>query len=540
MPYAKWSSWVALACAVACSSSESEGAMPVPDAGMEPPPVVDSGVPMMMPPDSGPPPVVIEVTPPPAVRRIAFAGLGGDDDYPVSPNALQPERAPDAMTNPFGAGHIDATITALEMNANGEATTLFSTFFGGTDRDAGKSAAMDAEGNVYVVGDTNSPDLPTKSPLQAALAGKQDCWVAKLTPSGELVFATYLGGTWLDEAAQIAVDASGIYVIGRTMSPDFPTTQGSAQPVFAGANAMFSDVNANGDAFVVKLALDGSAILWATYLGGSSVDPAVDIAFDSMGNLYIAGGTDSSDFPTTPGAIQAALAPAVPDMPFVMNIDAFVTKISPDGSSVVASTLLGGGAMERVTALVVDDTGVYLTVSYESPDFLGAPAAPLPGLPRSILLKLSSDLSSVIAKVPLGVEREGEFSALARAADGSIAALIQHATVIELFGTSYPGTEVATLGYARFPADLQSATTVKFPSGAAAGIVHAFAFDASGRPTFVVQTPTMTTFTSTGMPAAGDYDTYWGVLDQAGAVVEHGTYFGGPGYDGATGAGIAP
>src|SRR5438874_1208469 len=180
----------------------------------------------------------------------------------------------------------DAFVTKL--NASGSAL-LYSTYLGGNSEDDGNGIAVDAAGSAYVAGLTTSTDFPTANPLQSKNAGSSDVFVAKLNASGSaLIYSTYLGGSSSDFAFGIAVDSSGnAYVTGHTASTDFPT-----------ANPLQSKNAGSSDVFVAKLNASGSALIYSTYLGGSSSDFAFGIAVDSSGNAYVTGQTASTDFPT--------------------------------------------------------------------------------------------------------------------------------------------------------------------------------------------------------------------------------------------------
>ena len=176
--------------------------------------------------------------------------------------------------------------------------------------------------------------------------------------SGTLAYATFLGGFSMEFGLGIAVDASGsAYVAGRTTSPNFPATLGAFQ----------TTLNGDADAFVAKLSPDGSQVVWATFLGGSGGEGAGAVALDSSNNVFVAGGTGSLDFPTTPGAF---------DQTANGRTDAFVAMLSPDGSRLLWSTLLGGAGGEQARALAIGGSGnVYVTGSTGSPDFPVTPGA---------------------------------------------------------------------------------------------------------------------------------------------------------------------
>ncbi|MBN4056823.1 SBBP repeat-containing protein [bacterium AH-315-J21] len=168
-----------------------------------------------------------------------------------------------------------------------------------------------------------------------------------------LSYSTYLGGSSDDAVNSIAVDGFGsAYVTGSTYSTDFPTIN------------PYQTYQGSYDVFVTKLGSSGNNLLYSTYLGGSSEDRGIDIVVDGSGSTYVTGNTLSTDFPT--------LNPYQTDQG---NIDAFVTKLSSSGNSLVYSTYLGGGGNEAVRAISVDDfNSVYIAGNTASNDFptLGA------------------------------------------------------------------------------------------------------------------------------------------------------------------------
>jgi hypothetical protein len=193
---------------------------------------------------------------------------------------------------PANAGRPN-NVFVSKLNPTGSAL-VYSTYLGGSGADSGYGIAVDSAGNAYVIGRTFSADFPTMNPFQPAYGGSGDAFVSKLNPSGSaLVYSTYLGGSKTDEGYGIAVDSAGnAYVTGRTGS-NFPKMK-PLQPYGGG----------NSDAFVSKLNPTGSALVYSTYLGGSKADQGGGIAVDSAGNAYVTGYTNSTDFPTTPGAFQ--------------------------------------------------------------------------------------------------------------------------------------------------------------------------------------------------------------------------------------------
>ncbi|HEV2349102.1 MAG TPA: SBBP repeat-containing protein [Terriglobia bacterium] len=233
---------------------------------------------------------------------------------------------------------------------------IYSTYLGGSGLDVGNAIAVDSFGNVYVAGSTESANFPTTAgAFQTTYGGGvQSAFVSKLNPAGSaLVYSTYLGGSNQDVIASIAVDSLGnAYVTGSTYSSDFPTTTGAFQAAFGGGT----------DAFVTKLSLDGSALVYSTYLGGNSYDLGNGIAVDSFGSVYVTGYAESANFPTTAGAFQTTFGGGVSN--------AFVTKLNPTGSALVYSTYLGGSNIDRGDRIALDSSGnAYVTGDAESTNF---------------------------------------------------------------------------------------------------------------------------------------------------------------------------
>jgi hypothetical protein len=186
-------------------------------------------------------------------------------------------------------------------------TLFYSAYLGGSGNDGGSSIAVDDSGNAYVAGGTTSANFPTSAAVQGSDAGGLDAFIAKINPTGSgLVYSTYLGGSGHDQALGIAIDANGnAYVTGQTNSADFPFTAGAFQTTFGGSGSECS-VGA-GDAFITKLSATGSALVYSSFLGGSVNDAGFSIALDTSDNAYVTGYTISSDFPTTAGAFQMTL-----------------------------------------------------------------------------------------------------------------------------------------------------------------------------------------------------------------------------------------
>ena len=281
-------------------------------------------------------------------------------------------------TTVFGSAKRTVAFVA-KISASGN-QLLFCTYLGGTLDTRAYGLAVDRFNNIYIAGETTSSDFPTFRALQPAIGGAEDAFIAELNPEGNtLVFSTFLGGTGVDQAYGIAVDHRGyIYVTGDTSSNDFPTVK----PI--------QRVNGGGqDAFVVKLGISGSSMLYSTYLGGAEDEHAAAIAVDGEGNVVITGSTLSSNFPIA-DAWQAATGG---------NQDAFVTKINGAGTGFVFSTYLGGaggtpGLPETGAGVAIDSAGaIYVAGTTSSSNFpvtKGAFQTTTNGLINAFAAKLAS------------------------------------------------------------------------------------------------------------------------------------------------------
>ncbi len=247
-----------------------------------------------------------------------------------------------------------ATIVGTELLAkqamvNAPPPNLYySSFLGGDFADKGYSLAVDAAGNAYVVGKTSSITFPSASLHNLAYHGV-DAFLAKFTPQGELSYLLWINAASLfqpDAGNGVAVDAAGnAYVTGDTQSADFCA--------FFGANVPGYDVTYNGgsgssDAFVFKVNASGQ-IVYCTFLGGGNSDLGRAITVDDAGSAYLTGGTFSEDFPTTTGAYDTSHNFDVRDV--------FVTKLSPDGQSLLFSTFIGGAGQDSGQDIIVDHAG---------------------------------------------------------------------------------------------------------------------------------------------------------------------------------------
>jgi len=218
----------------------------------------------------------------------------------------------------------------------------YSSFLGGSALDQGTAIAVDSTGAAYVGGTTSSSNFPTL-PVRTAPPGQG--FITKVSPDGKsLIYSTYISGT--SSITGLAVDASGeVFVTGTTSSSDFPTVK--AFQSHLNKAPLFQD-----SAFVTKLNAAGNGLMYSTYLGGSQNDEGKAIAVDAAGTAYVAGDAGSPDFPMVK-PIQAKQA---------SSLDVFVTKFSPDGSTLQYSTYLGGESGDKSFGIAVDPSGnAYVT-----------------------------------------------------------------------------------------------------------------------------------------------------------------------------------
>jgi Beta-propeller repeat len=279
------------------------------------------------------------------------SGFSGSLNYPTTAGAF------DRTQN----GGSDAFVTKLDPSGSALA---YSTYLGGAgfSFEGSNGIAVDDEGSAYVTGFTNSAAFPTTpGAYDTTHAGSNDVYVTKLDRSGStLVYSTLLGGSTIDTGNAITLDDKrNAYVTGFAASADFPTTPGAVDTTHNGGR----------DAFVTKLDATGSTLSHSTFLGGTGTDSGAGIAVDDKRQVaYVAGSTDSADYPTTPGASD-------PD--YGGGGDAFVSAIDASGSVLVNSTHLGGTASDAATGIATDAMGkwAWITGSTSSADFPITPDA---------------------------------------------------------------------------------------------------------------------------------------------------------------------
>jgi hypothetical protein len=274
-------------------------------------------------------------------------GNTGSSNFPIA-NAFQPNYA----------GGWDSFVTKISADGS---SLIYSTYLGGSGTEGGGAIAVDAAGNAYITGDTQSGNFPTHNAYQPnhASTGSTDLFITKLNATGQgLIYSTYLGGSFGGESGLgIAADANGYaYITGYTTSGNFPISNAYQPNCYFGAAGCW-------DAFVTKFSPDGQNLVYSTYLGGNDVeyvDMGSAITTDGAGNAYVTGSTGSTNFP-----VLNAYQPA-----YGGQIDAFLSKFSSAGA-LTYSSMLGGNNSDVGGAIALDYQGnIYiggLTISDDFP-----------------------------------------------------------------------------------------------------------------------------------------------------------------------------
>ena len=230
-------------------------------------------------------------------------------------------------------------------------TLVFSTFLGGADTELSFGWKVGDDGSLYLGGNTYSANFPTTAGApDTTLSGLYDGRLTKINSTGTaILFSTYIGGASLDLVNAVVVGSGGnVFVAGQTLSSDFPVTPGAFQTSIGGST----------DAFATKFSSTNGTIVYSTYLGGSGDDNAYVGARTSSGNLYIAGGTMSPDFPTTGGAYDRVLSG---------GSDGYILRLNPDGTGLDFSTLFGGSGEEIVQfSSVFENRQVFLVYGIQA------------------------------------------------------------------------------------------------------------------------------------------------------------------------------
>lgn len=400
-------------------------------------------------------------------------------------------------------GSSDIFITKLSVTG---ASLEYSTYLGGNDTDRCYDFVLDSNENIILTGYTNSSDYPTQNAFDSSYDGSSDVIVSKLSSDGSsLIFSTYLGGSALDKAFGIILDNSeNIILTGYTGSNNFPTL-----------NAYDSTINGAEDAFLTKISSNGN-LIYSTFLGGSSIDVAIGVALDEIGNVFLSGVTISTDFPTlNSGGTN-----------FLGVIDLFIAQFNSTGSTLNYSTYLGGSSQDYLPefekSTIYKNENLYITGFVESTDFPttnGAYDQVHGGFGEDDAILLRFDIPPVSGAIGSLSENSLDFGSVLTTDDLAIPVKIYSTGTVDLAVTSHSFSNGTT-----FSTNL---TTPTISIGDSASFTITFQPTSAG--TF---SDTLTIFTNDIV-----YSSYSIVLSGTGSLpvnpptFEYGSYFGGTSSD---------
>lgn len=311
----------------------------------------------------------------------------------------------------FVAADLDAELATVV-----DPGVVWGTYLGGGSADRIHDLAVQPAVSVYVAGWAGSADFPVTVGAFDTV-GMADAFVARLADDGQsLQFATYLGGSGVEQVRGIVLASGGVPVVtGFTSSADFPVSAGAVQSTNRGGS-IFLDV---GDVFVTRLAADGSALVSSTFLGGVFDDVAEDLVLDAAGNAIVVGWTSSADFPVPPGGFQPQFA-GIP----AAQSDGFVVAVSADAQSLAYGTFLGGQASEQLLGIDRRSSGEIVVAGFSrSIDFPTTPFVPgtsSAGTIDAVVTRLLPAVTGVAWSTYLGGNDEDAAQTVAFADNGAV------------------------------------------------------------------------------------------------------------------------
>jgi hypothetical protein len=413
---------------------------------------------------------------------------------------------------------------------------FYSSFLGGGSTDAINGLAVDALNRVYVTGLTSSTNFPVTAGVLKTTFSGGDAFVAKVNTNGTLAYATYLGGTSSDSGQAITVDNHdfSVWVTGTTNSTDFPipvSSLGTIQKTNAGG----------GDAFLAKINPTGTSLLFATYFGGESGDFPVAIRLDSGGLVYFAGTTSSASFPTSANAFQKT------DPGFS---NGFVAKIDPVNNIVIFSTYFGGGGNSQINDMDIDSGGVYLTGATTSATFPTSTGAVQPtrgGGDDAFVSKLTLTGSSLIYSTYLGTATFGEHGrgiavdALGQATVVGDTASPNFPVTAGVFGQSLKGSSDGFV--TKLNATGSGFVFSTLLGGSGGDLAQSVKLDSSGN-IYVAGNTASTDFPATPdafqLHSQGVQNTFFALIKNNGTTLSYATYFAGNQNDSVSGLAVSP
>ena len=372
-----------------------------------------------------------------------IAGWTDSPDFPVAGNLAR------------RGGGFDAFITVLDPTGT---RLVWSSYYGGSGRDSASAIALDKAGNVHITGWTDSVDFPLQHASQTSSSGgantlgvpPRDAFAAKLKGDGSAVmFSTYLGGSGDDYASAVGADAAGnTYIAGTTMSKDLPVM-----------NAVQSTLLGSWNAFAAAWNDQTGALQYATYVGGSASDRTTGLAVDPMGNAYVAGTTDSSDFPRKyalqysygGGAGDAFLFKIAPTgsgpaiaVSGITNAASYTSTVAPGeiisifGSNLAVTPAVASGQPlpTQLNNLKVTVNGLAAPLIYASPLQVNV-QVPFETQPGAAQIQVTGDAGTATANVQVSLTAPGIFTVNAQ---GTGAGAIEHGVNYQLVTDSNPAT----------------------------------------------------------------------------------------------------
>ncbi len=322
--------------------------------------------------------------------------------FPVSPGAYQ---------TVYGGGiasdHPGPTdIGIIKLSPNG-ANRIYATYIGGSGNDQPHSLVVDPQGELIVAGRSNSPNYPITGTNPSA-GGAYDIVVTKLNATGSaLIGSKKIGGSSNDgvnisinnsgassldhnygdgSRSEVILDGGGnIYVASCTQSNNFPFTPGAFQTTFGGGFQ---------DGVVLKFPPDVSSLIFASYLGGNNNDAAYVLSLAPSGNLFVAGGTESTNFPGNQAGTVGAASNG--------GIDGFVAEISNNGANIIRSTYIGTSAYDQIYGIQFDLNGFPYIMGQTTGTWQIINAAYSNPGSKQFIAKLQPDLSAYVYSTIFG------------------------------------------------------------------------------------------------------------------------------------------
>lgn len=404
----------------------------------------------------------------------------------------------------------------------------YGTYWGGSGDEVSPQIAVDGQGNVYLFGDTNSGNFVTTTGAYKTQrpGGQFDNYITKFGPDGKVIWSTFFGGGQDDTAKALAVDGAGaVYLAGNTNSSDLPITLGAPQ-ARRGLGGQ-----RNEDGFVAKLNATGTAVVWCTYLGGNNDDNIAGMALGPAGEVYVAGDTLASDFPTTAGVLKR--------VDNAVLFEGFVTKINAAGTEFSYSTYVGGTGSEQITDIAVDARGnAYvcgLSLSRDFPVTPGALQVNRLGDTDMFVMKINPTGTAAVYSTLLGGGTTGE-EAYAIAVDANGAAYVVGATTAIDFPVTNPIQRTRLVSPDGFIAKLNpegsALVYASYLGGNGPDFAESVAVDSTGSAYVLLTTGSVTGLTPVQpfqSSNAGSTDMYVMKLSPDGTTVQHASFLGGTG-----------